>query len=280
MGFSIRSHKLLRDSRAVDFLRSPYVGATLPDPTKILVIHFTFGGTGRSSAEWFRDPSNRGSSAHVVVDRDGSVIQCVPFDTVAWHAGKSRWRDLVGLNQYALSIELANWGYLQPAGDGWASYTGARVSEPFIGVHKNGNPDGSRSSIGWERYSEVQFSTAIDIARVFVDTYGVEEIIGHDDIAPDRKWDPGPAFDILRMRAQVFGDRGHSADIRMKVLPSDGLNLRAGPGIQYDVRKLLSKGTIVQPIERDRRWISVSVIGPSGEPTDTGWVNSEYLGDV
>lgn len=280
MAFSIRDHRLFRDARAVDFLRSPYVGAALPEPTKILVIHFTFGGTGRSSADWFRDPLNKGSSAHVVVDRDGSVIQCVPFNIVAWHAGRSRWGDLVGLNQFALSIELANWGYLKRSGAGWASYTGMRISDPFIGVHKNGNPDGSRSPIGWEPYSEAQLSTAIQIARVFVDTYGVKEIVGHDDIAPDRKWDPGPAFDMMRFCAQVFGDRGYNGDIRMKVLPSVGLNLRAEPGTQYEVKKLLAMGTIVQPIERDMLWISVSEIGPSGEPTDTGWVHSQYLGDV
>jgi N-acetylmuramoyl-L-alanine amidase len=109
MGFTIKNHKLLWDNKAVEFIKSASIGAALPNPTRILVMHFTYGASARSSAEWFRNPANPGSSAHVVVDRNGSVIQCVPFDTIAWHARKSRWKELVGLNNHALSIEMANW---------------------------------------------------------------------------------------------------------------------------------------------------------------------------
>jgi N-acetylmuramoyl-L-alanine amidase len=280
MRLSVKNHKLLSDKKPVEFIKSSYVGGALPQPTKILVMHFTYGATGRSSAEWFRSSENPGSSAHVVVDRDGSVIQCVPFETVAWHAGKSRWKDLVGLNNSALSIEMANWGYLRPSGDRWVSYTGVKISNPFIAAHKNGNPDGSHSPIGWEPYPARQFSTAVAIARTFVAEYGVTEVVGHDDIAPDRKWDPGPAFDMMRFRALVFGGRGDNGDIRMKVLSPDGLNLRTGPGTEFATMQLLPEGSIVEPMQRHGTWLSVSVIGSSGQPTATGWVHSRYLGDV
>jgi N-acetylmuramoyl-L-alanine amidase len=280
MRLSVKNQRLLSNNRAVEFIKSAYFGAALPRPTRILVIHFTYGATARSSAEWFRSSENPGSSAHVVVDRDGSVIQCVPFDTVAWHAGKSRWKDLVGLNNYALSIEMANWGYLRPSGDRWVSYTGVKITNPFMAVHKNGNPDGSHTTIGWEPYGAVQFSTAVAIARAFVAEYDVREILGHDDIAPNRKWDPGPAFDMMRFRALVFGGRRDNGDIRMKVLSADGLNLRTGPGTQFATTQLLPEGTIVEPMQRDGVWLSVSVIASSGQPTATGWVHSKYLGDV
>ena len=280
MGFTIKNHKLLWDNKAVEFIKSPSVSGALPSPTRILVMHFTYGASARSSAEWFRDPTNPGSSAHVVVDRNGSVIQCVPFDTVAWHAGKSRWKEFVGLNNHALSIEMANWGYLKRSGDGWTSYTGVKISDPFIGAHKNGNPDGGHSPIGWEQYPEVQLETAVAIARAFVGEYGVDEIVGHDDIAPDRKWDPGPAFDMMRFRALVFGGRADDGDIRMKVIAPDGLNLRTGPGTQFATTQLLPLGTVVEPIQRDGVWLSVSVIGPGGQPTATGWVHGKYLADV
>jgi N-acetylmuramoyl-L-alanine amidase len=278
MAFSIKSHKLALDNKAVDFIKSPYVGGALPNPTKILVMHFTYGASARSSANWFKDSSNPGSSAHIVIDRDGSVVQCVPFDTVAWHAGNSRLRDLVGLNRYAIGIELANWGYLQRSGDGWASYSGTRIAKPFIGVHKNGNPDGGHTPTGWEAYPVEQVASAIGIARALVDTYGVEEIVGHDDIAPNRKWDPGPAFDMTRFRNQVFGDRQQDGDIRRKVLVAEGLNLRTGPGTQFESKQLLPQGTVIEPISQDGVWLSVSVIGASGEPTATGWVHSKYVG--
>jgi N-acetylmuramoyl-L-alanine amidase len=131
-----------------------------------------------------------------------------------------------------------------------------------------------------EQYPEVQLETAVAIARAFVGEYGVDEIVGHDDIAPDRKWDPGPAFDMMRFRALVFGGRADDGDIRMKVIAPDGLNLRTGPGTQFATTQLLPLGTVVEPIQRDGVWLSVSVIGPSGQPTATGWVHGKYLADV
>jgi N-acetylmuramoyl-L-alanine amidase len=66
----------------------------------------------------------------------------------------------------------------------------------------------------------------------------------------------------------------------MKVLSPDGLNLRTGPGTQFDTTQLLPQGTIVEPMQQDGVWLSVSVIGPGGQPTATGWVHSKYLGDI
>lgn len=278
MVFRVKNHKLLRDGKAVEFLKSPYIGGNLPRPTRVLVIHFTYGGTGRSSAEWFRSADNPGSSAHVVVDRDGSVFQCVDLNRVAWHAGRSRWGSLVGLNNHALSIELANWGFLKKSGDGWVSYTGVKISDPFLAVHRNGNPDKSPGPIGWEPYPEPQVQAAAAVAKALVAEYGIDEIVGHDDISPDRKWDPGPAFDMDHFRLLTLGGQGDDGDIRLKVLAPDGLNLRKGPGIQFDAVQLLPTGTVVEPIQRDGNWLSISVIGPNGQPTATGWVHAKYLG--
>ena len=278
MAFSIKAHKLQRNGTAVEFIKSPYVGGALPRPTKIAVIHFTYGASGKSSANWFKDSRNPGSSAHIVVDRDGSVIQCVPFNTVAWHAGDSRLRDLVGLNRHSIGIELANWGYLQRSGEGWASYSGAKITKPFVGAHKNGNPDKSIAPIGWEPYPAAQFASTVEICRALAEEYAVQEIVGHDDISPRRKWDPGPAFDMTRFRNQVFGDRSSDGDIRAKVLASDGLNLRTGPGTQFEAKQLLPVGTVLEPIAEDGLWVNVSVIGAGGEPTATGWVHSKYIG--
>ncbi len=120
MSYDCTGDRLTNKGTPVDYIESSYVGGHFPQPPKIAVMHFTFGGTARSSAEWFRSPKNPGSSAHLVIERDGSVIQCVTWDRVAWHAGRSRWRDLSGLNRFSYGIELANWGYLKRAGDGWS----------------------------------------------------------------------------------------------------------------------------------------------------------------
>ncbi len=280
MTFEIDDHKFAKDGHRVDQVPSTFIGGTFGRVPRIAVIHFTYGGTARSSASWFRDPRNPGSSAHVVIERDGAVIQCVPLDRVAWHAGKSRWRDIVGLNAHSFGIELANWGYLKRAGEGWSSYTGTRIPEPFVAVHRNGNPDGSRQPIGWEPYPQAQFEAAVDIVRALVRRYHVDEIVGHDDISPTRKWDPGPAFDMARFRAAVFGGRREEGDTLLKVTPANGLNLRRDPSTMQAAVELLKQGTLLEPLATEGLWLQVSVLDDAGLPRATGWVHSQYVADA
>lgn len=277
MAFSVRKDRLHLGREAVTLIPSRFDGGAFAATPRIAVIHFTYGGSGRSSAEWFRDSRNPGSSAHVVIDRDGTCFQCVGLDRVAWHAGASRLRDLVGLNRHSFGIELANWGYLKRQGEAWASHTGLRIQNAVVARHRNGNPDGSTAPIGWEAYPEEQVQAAAGVTRALVEAFGVEEIVGHDDISPGRKWDPGPAFDMARFRALVFGERAADADIRRRVASAEGLNLRAGPGTQFAAKELLPDGTEVEPIEQDGLWVSVSVIGADGRPRATGWVHGRYL---
>ncbi len=280
MSFAVRQGKLIRNNRPIDFIKSRYVGGKFAATPKILVVHFTYGASARSSAEWFRHPDNPGSSAHIVIDRDGTCYQCVDFETVAWHAGKSRLGTLVGLNNHALGIELANWGYLKRSADGWACHAGMRILDPLMAMHKNGNPDGITTPIGWEPYPEAQFLAALGAARALVDAYEIERIVGHDDVSPGRKWDPGPAFDMARFRARVFGERADNGDIRMQVAVDEGLNLRAGPGTNFTAIELLPMGALVEPIEQSGHWVSISVIGANGTPRATGWVHSHYLTEL
>lgn len=277
MAFAISANQLRRDGKPVTSIPSPYTGGALPSPTRFLVMHFTYGASARSSAEWFQSKANKGSSAHLVIDRDGSVIQCVRFDKVAWHAGKSTWRGLSGLNQYSIGIELANWGYLNPVGTEWKTYTGVTIAHPHMASHRNGNPNGVKGPIGWETYPPVQFQAAAEIARLLAESYGVEEIVGHDDISPDRKWDPGPAFDMAHFRSLVFGGRADASGTGLRIDVAEGLNLRTGPGTTFPVVRLLPAGTQVEPIERDGRWLSVSVLNAQGQPSQTGWVHDHYL---
>jgi N-acetylmuramoyl-L-alanine amidase len=277
MVYRVKGARLYEGNRAVEEIASRFTGGRFAATPKILVMHFTYGGTGRSSAEWFRSPSNPGSSAHIVIDRDGSIIQCVDFDTIAWHAGASKWRNLNGLNRFSIGIEMANWGYLVRRNTGWVSYTGVAIADPVIASHKNGNPDGSTAPIGWEAYPESQFLAAVEVARALVDAYDINEIVGHDDIAPTRKWDPGPAFDLKRFRARVFGERSSDSGTRRVVSVAEGLNLRSGPATSFPVIRLLANGTSVSPHEQQGNWVMVSVLDANGTPIETGWVNQNFL---
>ncbi len=281
MAFTIAGGLLRKDGQKVELIKSIFTSGTFAATPSIAVIHFTAGASARSSAEWFRNRDNPGSSAHVVVDRDGSVVQCVAFDTVAQHAGKSRWRDLagrdlVGLNRFSFGIELANWGDLRRAGAGWASHTGVAIADPVLAVHRNGNPDGSRNPIGWEPFPAPQVETAAGIVRALVASFGVNELVGHDDISPVRKSDPGPAFDMARFRARVFGGRADDGDVLVKVAVASGLNLRSGPGTQFAAMELLPQNTQLAPIERDGNWLEVNVLNAAGAPRATGWVHGGF----
>ena len=282
MAFSItQSGRLLRDGRAVELIDSPasHTGGAIGTPPKVIVMHFTFGGTARSSADWFRSPQNSGkSSAHVVIERDGSVIQCVPFTTFANHAGKSTWTGAVGMNRHSFGIEMANWGYLTRKPDGWTTWTGQLIADPVLAVHKNGNPDGSATPLGWEPYRAAQIEAAEGIARALIAKFGCDEIVGHEDISKGRKWDPGPGFDMAQFRSSVLEDMADPGDNSLSVTVAEGLNLRRGPGIAFEVIKLLAAGTRVTPIEQSGNWLMVNVLNPSGSPTLTGWAHKAFLG--
>jgi N-acetylmuramoyl-L-alanine amidase len=279
MSYDISNGRFRENGEDVDFIQSRFVGSAFSTIPKIVVMHFTYGASGRSSAEWFRNPDNPGSSAHVVIDRDGRIFQCVSLDREAWHAGKSSWRGLTSLNHHSFGIELANWGHLQRAGAGWASYTGQAIPSPYLAVHRNGNPDRSTTPIGWEPYPKPQLDVAVALVRALVAEYGVTEIVGHDDIAPTRKWDPGPAFDMPRFRALVFGGRGEDGAVRLRVDVAE-LNLRATPSTELPARELLTRGMLLEPLSTSGNWIEVSVLDANGAPRITGWVHGRYVAEV
>jgi N-acetylmuramoyl-L-alanine amidase len=157
-------------------------------------MHYTASGSTAGAISWLHTPASK-ASAHVVIAPDGAVTQLVPFDTVAWHAGKSELRDLRGLNAYSWGIELVNPGPCQMVNMRWFA-GGHLVPMPYLGKHKHGGP-----WTAWVPYPEAQVSAAVALVRWL----GASEIVGHDDIAPGRKYDPGPAFPMDSFVARVLG---------------------------------------------------------------------------
>lgn len=273
------AHRLRFKGKLVERIMSPYTGGKFSPPPSTTIMHFTYGASARSSANWFSAKNNKyKSSAHVVVGRSGEVIQCVDFDDRANHAGKSFWRGKAGLNQWSFGIELANWGYLRSGVNGWASYTGVSVPDPVLATHRNGNPPASgQGPIGWEPYPSVQIDTAAEIVRLLIEKYGDQEIIGHDDVSVGRKWDPGPAFDMEHFREIASGDQSvNTSGLLLVYTPSDTLNLREGPSIAHKVKKKLEHDTVLEPIQFDGIWAMVNELNEQGQATSTGWVNTRH----
>ena len=157
---------------------------------RFLVIHFTSGATAESSIEFWRTPAAKGASAHVVIDRDGTVYQCRPFNVTCGHAGVSRWQQFSNLNSCSIGIELANAGDDERLTKRWSKYPAIEAR------HKNGG-----TLKMWEAYPVAQLNACEEVSQALVARYKLDDIVGHDDIAPSRKVDPGPAFPMKSLRA-------------------------------------------------------------------------------
>lgn len=247
---------------------------------RFLVMHYTAGSGAEQSINWLTQTRAK-ASAHVVIGRDGDITQLAPFNIVTWHAGVSHWKDYKGLNKYAIGIELDNPGPLSRAGNEWVSWFGGRYesTEVIEAVHKN------RSTLqGWLLYSQAQMESTLELSELLVEAYGLEDVIGHDDIAPTRKTDPGPAFPMQSFRSRLFGRPESSSDEDEQVFETTAnLNIRTGPGSQYQVLpgSPLPRGTHLDILDESGSWLQVDVLDEVNGTIDLeGWVHGRYVRPV
>ncbi len=178
---------------------SNHSGAVLP---VFLVMHYTAGTTLDGAVSWFKNPEAK-ASAHFVIDRDGGVIQLVELNRCAWHAGKSTWGNIQSLNRYSIGIELVNAGKLQRRADGkWVNWANTVIPDEQVSEAKHKN---EAAPAGWHIYPEPQLNTAIRVAQCLNSLHNFQDVLGHDDIAPQRKTDPGPLFPLNSFRSAVLG---------------------------------------------------------------------------
>lgn len=107
-------------------------------------------------------------SAHFLIGRDGALTQLVSCARRAWHAGQSSWRGRPHCNDYSVGVEL------------------------------EGTDD--------EPYEAAQYRVLADLTRALRERYPIADLAGHQEVAPGRKTDPGPAFDWVRLRRLVATD--------------------------------------------------------------------------
>jgi N-acetylmuramoyl-L-alanine amidase len=200
--FSVLNGTLIGPSGApVKQLSSPNQGNGI-DP-KYLIVHYTAGTTLEGTVSWFLNKAAQ-ASAHLVIARDGSIVQMVSLGRRAWHAGKSKWKSLSGLNAYAVGIELVNAGKLRKAPQGWVNWADRKIpdDEVTLAVHKH-----EQMVTGWHEYTEAQIAALLDVAVALHHEFRFEDVLGHDDVSPGRKPDPGPLFPMDSIRSRLFGRR-------------------------------------------------------------------------
>lgn len=219
------------DGTQVEFRQSPNVSSGTKD-IRFILLHFDAASNSTSAVNWLTQKAS-GVSADLHITRDGKVTQMAKFNQITWHAGPSEWNGFTNLNRYAIGIEQENMGMVK-------------------GVYQD--------------WTEAQIQKCIEVCKALVAAYpSITEILAHSEVATPagRKDDPGPKFPMDRVRREVFG-------VVTKVTASD-LNLRSGPGINFGVLKVLSRGTRVNVISSSGSWSNVEV----GELK--GWVSNQYL---
>lgn len=265
---SIENDRLVGDN--VSFVETPNKGGDLSP--RYLVFHYTAGKNAQSSIDWLTNPEAK-ASAHLILARDGSICQLAPFNVKTWHAGISHWEGLSGLNSYSIGIEMDNTGPLKKVGDKYQAWFGTLYAEDQVIYAKHRLDDEPR---WWQAYTEAQIQRALELAQLLVRHYGLKDVVGHEDIAPDRKRDPGPAFPLEHVRAAVLG-RVEEERERYEVTAS-ALNIRSGPGVEFpSVAEPLKAGTKVVLLEKRDRWSKVEVV-ENGDIE--GWVHNKFLSRV
>lgn len=158
-------------------------------PTAI-VAHYTVSRTAEGTARAFK--ADDYLECHLTCDRDGSLIQQVPFNRLARHAGVSEWRGRKRCNYFTIGIEMVSPGPLLKVGSGYTDVYGKPWDGGVVQAdHKN--PGCSWKY--WAEYTDEQIDAFIRASSELMAAYPpIREVIGHDDVAPTRKRDPGPAW--------------------------------------------------------------------------------------
>lgn len=263
----IQNHRLTGPD--VSFRATPNVGGALRP--RFVVLHYTAGRTLESSVESLCTRKPQGNaSAHIVLGRDGRIVQLAPFNAVTWHAGVSQWNGLDGLNHHAIGIEMDNAGLLHREGERCVSWFGKTYPDNEVVVAEHRHGGGLRP---WHHFTEVQIERALQLCEVLVAHYGLQDVLGHEDIARGRKVDPGPAFPLGAVRARSLG-RGADVAVRL-VVNATSLNIRSGPAAEFPkVAPALKRGAELVLLEPQDRWSRVAVVGA----TDLeGWVCNDFV---
>jgi N-acetylmuramoyl-L-alanine amidase len=130
-------------------------------PVSMIVLHYTGMQDARSAIDRLVDPEAK-VSAHYLVAEDGTIVRMVAEDKRAWHAGRSYWRGLTNVNGASIGIEIVNPGH----------------------------------EFGYLPFPEAQMASVIPLVAEIKERYAITRgnVVGHSDVAPARKRDPGELF--------------------------------------------------------------------------------------
>jgi N-acetylmuramoyl-L-alanine amidase len=171
-------------------------------PVSMLVLHYTGMPDAAGAIARLKDPAAK-VSAHYLVAEDGQILRLVPEEKRAWHAGRSWWRGVTDVNSASIGIEIVNPGH----------------------------------EFGYRPFPEEQIDALLPLVADLVARYAITRgnVVGHSDIAPARKQDPGELFPwhrLAKLRLALPRPTNNLMDPRW----TDGGFLLALERFGYDVR--------------------------------------------
>ena len=139
---------------------------------KLIIIHYTGMQSERESLKRLCDPESKVSS-HFVISRNGKIYRLVNDNQIAWHAGKSFWGKYKNLNKVSIGVELVNKGH----------------------------------QFGYTNFKKKQILSLVKLCKILINKYKIKgkNIVGHSDIAPSRKKDPGEKFPWQELAEKNIG---------------------------------------------------------------------------
>ena len=141
-------------------------------PVDMLVLHYTGMASGQGALDRLCDPAAK-VSAHYTIDEDGTVYAQVPEARRAWHAGLSHWAGVDNVNARSIGIELVNPGH----------------------------------EYGYRAFPQAQIAALIELSRDILARHAIapSRVLGHSDVAPARKDDPGELFPWQKLADEGIG---------------------------------------------------------------------------
>lgn len=165
-----------------------------------IICHWTAGVSAQPAIRWFKHPRSK-VSAHFIIDRQGRITQCVSTSRRSWHAGRSSWRGRKSCNGFSVGIELVNPG---PVVKIDANTVRLRNDKFFSKEEHMGEDEDFLFEEGGKtylRYPDKQTAALRHLMVALMRRYDIQHIVGHQDVAPKRKIDPGPELNYERLQS-------------------------------------------------------------------------------
>lgn len=213
-------------------------------PVSMIVLHYTGMTSGEAALERLRDPVAE-VSAHYLVEEDGRIFRLVEEDKRAWHAGRAHWRGIKDVNSASVGIEIVNPG------------------------HEH----------GYRNFTEAQMGAVIPLVAAIKERHGITRgnVVGHSDVAPARKQDPGELFNwhaLARLRLALprptknLVDPGWPDAGFMLALERFGYDVEVGPAAVTAFQRRFRPEMIDGEIDAECRCLLLALLLPKPQGDD------------